>query len=434
MEAAALRIVRLEVENVKRIHALSVDAGGAPIVRVEGRNGVGKSSAIDAIAYALGGKDLIPDRPVRDGEDAARVVVDLGELIVERRWTGGGERTYLEVRARDGAKHPTPQRILDSLCSRVAFDPLAFVREEPRKQAETLHRLAGLDLSAVETERKKAYDARTEANREAKRLDALLAASPEDFGAPVREVDVAAILLEQRVAWKVINENRQTREKVEQARRRTEETARELTRLRDQAAAIARQVVALERSLEGEQGDFAAAEATATALRDPDLNAIEAKLRSAGDENRRHQAARARAVLIDEARTASLRAAEFGREIAALEAAKRLAISSAKWPVDGLGVDGDAVTWHDLPLAQASSAEQLRVSAAVGFALHPRAKVLLVREGSLLDAESMRLLGELARENDGQVWIERVSDGDLSVLFEDANPFMAATVTAGGRA
>lgn len=427
-----LKVVELRVDNVKRIQALDVRPDGAPVVRVEGRNGAGKSSAIDAIAYALGGKSLLPDRPVREGEEEARVVVDLGELVVERRWTGGGARTYLEVRARDGAKYGSPQAILDGLCSRVAFDPLAFVREEPRKQAETLRRLAGLDLSAIEAEHRKAYDTRTEANREVKRLEAQLAAQSEDPGAPIQEVNVAAVLEEQRLAWKKIDENRQVRTQVTRFTLRVNELEREAERLHAQAAEIARQLEGLERDLVSERGKCDGAHRASAALVDPDLGAIEVRLRSAGDENRRAQRARAREELVRQLATAAKKADQLSSDVSAAEEKKRIIIASARWPVAELGIDGDTVTWRGLPLAQASSAEQLRVSVAIGFALHPRAKVLLVREGSLLDAESMRLLGESARESDGQVWVERVSDGGLSVLFEDVNPFEAArpSVTA----
>jgi hypothetical protein len=76
--------------------------------------------------------------------------------------------------------------------------------------------------------------------------------------------------------------------------------------------------------------------------------------------------------------------------------------------------------YRGFPFEQASSAEQLRVSAAIGMALNPELKVMLIRDGSLLDAESLRLLSELAERADHQIWIERVSTGEeVSVVIED---------------
>jgi hypothetical protein len=56
----------------------------------------------------------------------------------------------------------------------------------------------------------------------------------------------------------------------------------------------------------------------------------------------------------------------------------------------------------------------------MGFAQNPGLKILLVRDGSLLDENSLNLLAQLARDFDGQVWIERVGEGDESaVIIED---------------
>jgi hypothetical protein len=88
--------------------------------------------------------------------------------------------------------------------------------------------------------------------------------------------------------------------------------------------------------------------------------------------------------------------------------------------VDGLSFDDSGVLLNGLPFSQASQAEQLRVSVAMGFAQNPELKVLLVRDGSLLDGNSLNLLDQMARDHDGQVWIERVGEGDqCAVIIED---------------
>jgi len=419
-DAIALRIVRLDVENVKRLRALHVEPDGAPIVRVEGRNGAGKSSALDAIAYALGGKDLIPERPVRDGEQDARVTVDLGELIVERRWTKGGENTYLEVRSRDGSRHRTPQAILDSLTSRIAFDPLVFARQAPKEQAETLRHLAGLDLSAVDAEHERVYDERAEASRGLKQYEAALLQHPEAV-APEREEDVASLLrerdaieLRRRAIAAARLEAKAARSRAEDARLRMEKARQFLQEAENKHAAA--------------ETTSRTAEAEALAAgEEPDTATVTARIAAASEINDRVRRARARRELVARVANALDHVARFNAELAAVDAQRRAMIAAARWPVPGLGIEDGSVTWSGMPLAQASSAEQLRVSCAVGFALNPRAKVLLVREGSLLDVESMRLVGELAREHDGQVWVERVAEGDLAVVFEAANPFGTET-------
>ena len=62
----------------------------------------------------------------------ASVELDLGEYIVSRRWTHKG--SYLHVRQRDEEGRPLPvsrpQDLLDGMLSKVAFDPLSFMRSE----------------------------------------------------------------------------------------------------------------------------------------------------------------------------------------------------------------------------------------------------------------------------------------------------------------
>jgi hypothetical protein len=75
-----------------------------------------------------------------------------------------------------------------------------------------------------------------------------------------------------------------------------------------------------------------------------------------------------------------------------------------------------------VPFAQGSSAEQLRVSVAMGLAMNPRLGVLLIRDASLLDDDSMAIVAEMAATANAQVWLERVGDGaECSVVIEDGS-------------
>lgn len=110
----------------------------------------------------------------------------------------------------------------------------------------------------------------------------------------------------------------------------------------------------------------------------------------------------------------------LSENIRALDDAKVEGIANADMPVDGLAFDDEGVTFNGVPLKQASSAEQLRVSVAIAMKLNPELRVIQVRDGSLLDSESMQLLEELAEGQDYQVWIERVDEtAAVGVVIED---------------
>lgn len=71
---------------------------------------------------------------------------------------------------------------------------------------------------------------------------------------------------------------------------------------------------------------------------------------------------------------------------------------------------------------QASTAEQLRVSAAIAMALSPALRVLIVREGSLLDSTSLAMLAEMAAEKDFVVLCETVDEsGQVGIYIEDGS-------------
>ena len=163
------RIVKLQAENIKRLRAVEITPDGN-IVRITGRNGQGKSSVLDAIAYALGGQSLVPSKPIREGEKKARAIVTLDNgLTVERRFTEKG--TVLEVKREDGAKYGSPQAMIDQMLgeSHSIANPLMlhiptadhFVGPDAQKAMHdgldsnphcTLHDYEGLDHGFATTE------------------------------------------------------------------------------------------------------------------------------------------------------------------------------------------------------------------------------------------------------------------------------------------
>ena len=99
---------------------------------------------------------------------------------------------------------------------------------------------------------------------------------------------------------------------------------------------------------------------------------------------------------------------------------REAAIRNAAMPVPGLGFSAEGVTFNGLPFDQASSAEQLRVSVAIAMAANPKLRVLRIKDGSLLDENGLRMIGEMAQAEDYQVWVESVrTDGKVGIIMED---------------
>ena len=86
-----VKISSLELENVKRVRALSLEPTADGLTVIGGGNGQGKTSVLDAIAWALGGNRKKPDRPTREGSATpAQLRVELSNgIVVERKGKNG---------------------------------------------------------------------------------------------------------------------------------------------------------------------------------------------------------------------------------------------------------------------------------------------------------------------------------------------------------
>lgn len=427
-----MKIVRLETENVKRLRAVDITPTENMVV-IGGRNAQGKSSLLDSIEMALGGAGGVPKRPVRDGEDTAHVTVDLGDIVVTREFKPSGE-SRLKVENKDGAVYKSPQSMLDALVGKLSFDPLAFTRLDEKAQHALLCKLVGLDLTSLEAKRKELYDERTQVNKQAKAAAQRAADMPQHEVAETAEVSVAELSTELQAARRLEKEASEAAQKAQQLR--TSATA--MSNRADAAEAEIRQLQQQVANLRANGASEAAqaaellAEAETLQNQVPDIAAIHARIQSAEAINTKLRANAAKAAATAEAKRVAAESKKLSDGIDDVDQQKAAAVAAAKFPVDGLSVSSDGVLLNGVPLEQASSAERLRVSVAIGLAMNPKLRVLLVRDGSLLDEDGLRMLGTVAAENDAQLWVEKVSgDGaGCSVVIEDGSVKVAKAEAA----
>lgn len=392
-------IVSLTAENFKRLRAVEITPDGNVVV-ISGRNAQGKSSVLDAIWAALAGKAGAKnlDRPIRDGETSATVTVELDDLVVTRRWT---EKTNtLTVASKDGRKYAKPQQVLDDLIGKLAFDPLEFANMRPADQRATLLQVVDLPFNPTDLEnaRRRTYDARTDDNREAKRLEALLASIPEvPDGTPDTEVDVVTAV--NRLA-------------------RARELDRRLREYDERQAAIQQQIALLQR--ESQEVSAAAERALAEVSQYPRWEVLEREVEQAGQINEAVRAKRERAKVEHDLENARGAAQVRTERIAELDRVKAEGLAAAQMPVVGLGFDDEGVTLNGVPFTQASAAERLKVSVAMAMAMNPTVRVICIRDAALLDQDSMAALYRFAAARDFQIWVERVDPQQgVGVIIED---------------
>ena len=397
-----MKIVQLTAENIKRLHAVNITPDGH-LVQITGKNGHGKTSVLDAITFALAGKSVQPPKPIRDGEDHAEVVVDLGDKIITRRWTK--TNSYLSIESKDGAKYPSPQKLLDELAGELTFDPLAFARMNQADQVATLKKIIGIDFEALDCKRTGLYEKRTAAGRHCKALESQISAIPQ-VKCPDEEVSIHELLKEQSEINSTIQANAAKRAQLKTLSARTEE--------------IEKEIVALRNTVKTNKKMLKELEDECASLVDPAVDEIKDKIINAQSVNEQISAKKKREELCGEHRSQAAIKDGLTKKIKKIDSDKASAISNAKLPIDGLGFDEDGVTLNGLPIVQASSAEALRASVAIGIALNPKLRIMLIKDGSLLDDDGLAMLADIAEKNDTQIWLERVSDGEnVGIVIAD---------------
>ncbi|MCU1326625.1 MAG: uncharacterized protein JWN34_1995 [Bryobacterales bacterium] len=441
-----MKILKLTAENVKKLKVVELSPTGG-LNQITGKNGSGKTSVLDAIWWALGGKEGIQDKPVRVGQAKACIRLDLGPYVVQRTFTAAGG-TALTVENAEGARYPSPQAMLDELLGELSFDPLAFSRMAPKAQFDELRRISKLavDIDALNAQNAGDFKARTDLNRDlrAKRAQAESLVVPADT--PSETIDENALVDEiqaagehnadienrkarrEQAAREVIEREAEASRMETSANQHRERTAKRVKELQDQIAALQAEsaesiksyyeatMVARDRAAEIQKKLDSAGELPAPI----DVATLRRSLDAAKTVNANVRMLKQKAIVTAEAEALEANAKKLTDAMAEREREKATAISSAEMPIDGLSFGEGTVLYNGIPFNQASGAEQLRVSCSIAMAGNPKLRVIRIQDGSLLDEDGIQLIADMAADKDYQVWLERVdSSGKIGIVMED---------------
>jgi hypothetical protein len=315
--------------------------------------------------------------------------------------------------------------MIDSFFGALTFEPLKFLRMDSKEQFEVLRRFVpDLDFEEIEGLNRADYAARRELNAEIAKQRAIVSRMtiPGAEELPSEPIDLDAIAQELASAGEHNGQIEVRQARREQAAAAAQAKLELAQTARGEAAELRRQ--ADEREVIADRFDAEAADLTqrltaAEPLPEPiDAHVIMARMIAARGTNGKIEALRQRRAAeaeIDrqegEAKALTVRMDQRTQEA-------RDKIAKAALPFQGLALTPDGVILLDgLPFNQASDADQLRASVGLAMAANPKLRVILVREGSLLDDDSMKLLTEIATERQYQIWIERVGR-DNPIAFE----------------
>lgn len=398
-----VHITSLELENVKKVKAVALEPAAAGLTVIGGRNGAGKTSVLDAIAWALGGEKFRPDAAKRSGsvlDPMLRVQLSNG-LTVTRKGPKGALTVTDETGRRSG------QQLLNSFIEVLALDLPRFLGASDKERAAILLNLLGLQdqLDALEREERAKYDTRLQTGRD--RDQARHHADSLDYypdaGAPV---SVTALTEKLKEAQAVNAENEDKRRRVESLRATAEDLMNRIALLQDQ--------------LNSTEACLDMAVEDAAGLKDQDTDGILQQIQAADEINAK---VRVNAARTEADQRASLLADEYDAltgEIEDIRARRAALLEGADMPLEGLSVQEGVLTYQGQPWSCMSSAEQLRAATAIVARLKPECRFVLVDKLEQMDTDTLRQFGAWAAEQGLQVIGTRVSTGpECSVLIED---------------
>jgi DNA repair exonuclease SbcCD ATPase subunit len=430
-----MKILELTETNVKRISfvELKLDGKGG-LVHIAGKNENGKSSLFDGIQWALDGLDSVPAKPVRRGQEKAVIEITLGtiglpELKVRRSFTASGGASLVVMNA-EGVKQSTPQAMLDKLKGRLTFDPLEFARMKKAEMSETVLKLLGLDFSKQDAERQIHFDERTNVNRTVKAKEAMLTTNRKCEGVPDEETPIQSVLDEQKVAMESLRQNNEARTQIKsledqlsQAKTGITEVEREIKELEAKVKTFRERLTIRQNAQKVLDGKLEQQKSVAAQLVDPDVAAIGTKLSGLEATNQKVRKNKEVAKIETELSAARKESDALTKKIDAIDSAKFEAKAKAKFPVPNMSLDDAGQVQIDgLPFEQASTKGRIIASLAMGAALNPKLRVMMVRSGNDLDTEAIKYVADWAEKQDYQIWIERIStDGAPTLVLEDGH-------------
>jgi len=412
-----MKVIQLKSENIKNLKAVDITPENNTVI-LTGKNGAGKSSVLDSITYAFAGKESIPDKPIREGEKSAKIEVDCGDFLVRRTFTEKG--SSLTILTKDGDVKRSPQKFLNDLVGRISFDPLEFINHNPKRQAEILADLVGVDVDSFDSQYNRIYADRTAQGRIVKQKKVLWESMPYHSDVPEVEVSISE-LYKQRDEIRANNEaiDKQT-EQVEICESSITKNQSDYEDLRIRIKELQEQLDNLDKTIQSRRKRLDDMLREAAGHHRQSEDEVNFKIERADTINkmvRENQLSKtAEQEYLEQKKAYDSDTAELEK----IAKDKENAFASVKFPIDGLSFGDDGVTFRGIPLDQISSAEKIKVGMSVSMALNPKLKVLRITDGSLLDSKSMSIVQEMAATEDYQVWIEKVDEtGQVGIYIEE---------------
>lgn len=409
--SVTIKINSLEIENVKRVKAVALEPAKDGLTIIGGRNNQGKTSVLDAIAWALGGDRFKPSSPKREGSATPpKLHITLSNgLVVERR----GDNSTLKVIDPNGNK--AGQQLLNEFIEALALDLPRFMQQTAKDKAKTLLQIIGVGekLYEIEDREQRAYNQRRTIGQIAEQKRGAVEEALWYPDAPAEHVSASELIKQQQEILAKNGENQRLRERVEDIRRTYKSKSDELDQLEERMRVLLSDVAVLQQQLK-------TAEKSAEQLVDESTAELETSIAAVDEINAKVRANQAKSLLEDEANEYKAQYEALTAVIDALRAEKMALLDGADLPLPGLSVEDGELVYNGHKWDSLSGSEQLKVATAIVRRLNPQCGFVLMDKLEQMDTQTLAEFGAWLESEGLQVIATRVSTGDeCSVVIED---------------
>lgn len=406
-----IKINKLEIENVKRIKAVKVEPTKDGLTIIGGKNNQGKTSVLDAIAWALGGEKYRPSKAVRDGSvipPNLHVILSNG-IVVDRK----GVNSALKVT--DPAGKKAGQQLLNSFVEQLALDLPRFMEANDKEKADTLLQIIGVEDQLLEMthEENELYNRRRMIGQIADQKKKFAKEQPYFPDAPKEPVSASDLIKAQQEILAKNGENKRKRDNALALHV-------ERNRLAEKVNAMKEELEKLQAALIKVNQDMNIAYKTAEELQDESTEELEQNIANIEEINRKVRANLDK----DKAEQDALDYENQYRELTAtLEDTRQKKtdlLKNADLPLPGLSVEDGKLTYNGYPWDNLSGSDQLKVATAIVRKLNPECGFVLIDKLEQMDLDSLKAFGDWLKQEGLQAIATRVSTGEeCSIIIED---------------
>lgn len=404
-------INKLEIENVKRVKAVKLEPSATGLTIVGGNNNQGKTSVLDAIAWALGGNKYKPSQAQREGSTippSLKITLSNG-LIVER----SGKNSTLKVIDPSGNK--AGQNLLDSFVEELAINLPKFMEQTSKEKAKTLLQIIGVgpQLAELEMQEKAKYDERHAIGVIADQKEKFAKEQPYYPDAPKELVSIAELIQQQQAILAKNGENSRKRQNLAKIENEYQGALADVERLSKM----------LEEAREKEQGlaqDLDIARKDTQELIDESTQEIEDSIANIEQINLKVRANFDKDKAEEDAKGYREQYRELDLVIVDIRKQKTDLLTNADLPLPGLSVDDGELLYLGQRWDNMSGSQQLQVATAIVRKLKPECGFVLIDKLEQMDQLTLQEFGAWLEQEGLQAIATRVSTGDeCSILITD---------------